>query len=155
MNIATISEYTAATTADSVGVKMPNFRPKMMMNGSIKAQKLSTTARPTSRPDFFGGGTMFSLRTSHHQATARPMPMRTPGTSPARNSLVIETPPMTPNTTKPMLGGMMGPITPAAAISPPARALSCPAWTIMGTSNAESAAASATAEPDRADRTQA
>src|SRR5215207_5578831 len=121
MNIATTSEYTAATTADSVGVKMPNFRPKMMMNGSIKAQKLSMTARPISRPDFLGGGVMFSLRTSHHHATASPMPISTPGMRPARNSLVIETPPMTPNTTKPMLGGMMGPITPEAAIKPPAR----------------------------------
>jgi hypothetical protein len=44
---------------------------------------------------------------------------------------------------------------PDAAIRPPARALSCPAATIMGTSSAESAAASATAEPDSAERMQA
>jgi len=57
----------------------------------------------------------------------------------------------TPNTTKPMEGGMMGPITPQAAMSPPERALSCPAFTIMGNKSAVSAAASATAEPDKAD----
>ena len=78
-----------------------------------------------------------------------------PGTSPARNSLVIDTPPTTPKITKPMLGGITGPITPEAAISPPESALLCPAWTIIGTSSADSAAASATAEPDRADRMQA
>ena len=50
---------------------------------------------------------------------------------------------------------MIGPITPQAAIRPPLRALSWPALTIMGSSSAVSAAASATAEPDRADKMQA
>ena len=81
--------------------------------------------------------------------------MRMPGTMPARNSLVIDTPPTTPNTTKPMLGGITGPMMPEAAMRPPERALSCPAWTIIGTSSADSAAASATAEPDSAERMQA
>ena len=70
---------------------------------------------------------------------------------PARNSLVIDTLAATPKMTKPMLGGMIGPMMPAAAISPPERALSCPALTIIGISSAASAAASATAEPDSAD----
>ena len=68
---------------------------------------------------------------------------------------MIDTPPTTPKMTKPIEGGMTGPITPEAAISPPARALSWPAATIIGTSSAESAAASATAEPDSAERMQA
>ncbi len=57
--------------------------------------------------------------------------------------------------TKPMLGGMMGPMTLEAAMRPAERALPCPALTIIGTSRAESAAASATAEPDSAEITQA
>jgi hypothetical protein len=86
---------------------------------------------------------------------ARPRPSIRPGTIPARNSLEIETPPATPKMTKPMLGGMTGPMMPEAAIRPPERALSCPALTIIGTRSAERAAASATAEPERAERTQA
>ena len=50
---------------------------------------------------------------------------------------------------------MMGPITPHAAIKPPLRALSWPALTIIGNSKAVNAAASATAEPDNADKIQA
>ena len=71
---------------------------------------------------------------------------------PARNSFVIETPPTTPKITKPMLGGMTGPMMPAAAMRPPDLALLCPALVIIGMRRAESAAASATAEPDSADR---
>lgn len=74
---------------------------------------------------------------------------------PARNSLLIDTLAATPNTTKPMEGGITGAMMPAEAISPPARALSCPAFTIMGSSNAASAAVSATAEPDSAASMQA
>ena len=68
---------------------------------------------------------------------------------------MIDTPPTTPNITKPMLGGITGPITPDAAMSPPESDLLWPALTIMGTSRAERAAASATAEPDKAERMQA
>ena len=68
MNTDTISAYTAATTAASVGVKIPNFRPKMMMNGSTSAQNALTNACTSSPADLRGGGTMRSLRTSHHQA---------------------------------------------------------------------------------------
>jgi hypothetical protein len=57
----------------------------------------------------------------------------------------------TPKITKPIDGGITGPMMPEAAISPPERALSCPALTIMGSRSAVSAAASATAEPDSAD----
>ena len=49
-----------------------------------------------------------------------------------------------------MLGGITGPMIPAAATNPPERALSCPARTIIGISSEDSAAASATAEPDTA-----
>ena len=69
---------------------------------------------------------------------------------PARNSLVIETLAATPKITKPIDGGMTGAMMPAAAIRPPDRALSWPALTIIGSSSAVSAAASATAEPDSA-----
>ncbi len=71
---------------------------------------------------------------------------------PARNSLVIDRFAATPKMTKPIEGGITGPMMPAAAISPPEVALLWPALTIIGTSSADSAAASATAEPERADR---
>ena len=45
-----------------------------------------------------------------------------------------------------MIGAMMA----LEASNPAERALSCPAATIMGSSKADSAAASATAEPDNA-----
>ncbi|MOA32131.1 hypothetical protein D3C78_1533230 [compost metagenome] len=71
-----------------------------------------------------------------------------PGTMPAMNSLEIDTPEATPKTMKPMLGGMIGAMMPPAAIRPAERSRLCPARTIIGTSRAASAAASATAEPD-------
>ena len=66
----------------------------------------------------------------------------------------IETLAATPKITSPMLGGITGPMTPVAAIRPPARALSWPALTIMGSSSAVRAAASATAEPESAESRQ-
>ncbi|MNP65781.1 hypothetical protein D3C76_1614060 [compost metagenome] len=47
-----------------------------------------------------------------------------------------------------MLGGMTGAMMLPAAIRPAERPRLCPASTIIGTSNAASAAASATAEPE-------
>ena len=73
-----------------------------------------------------------------------------PGTIPAMNSLEMDTLPATPKITKPMLGGMTGAMMLADAINPAERARSWPAATIMGKSKADSAAASATAEPDSA-----
>ena len=78
-----------------------------------------------------------------------------PGKMPAKKSLVTDTLAATPKITNPIDGGMIGPITPQAAIRPPLRALSCPARTIIGNNSAVSAAASATAEPERADKIQA
>src|ERR671930_26422 len=155
MTTATNSEYAAATTADSVGVKMPNRSPRMMMNGKSSAQKPETIALATSFNDFLGGGALVSLRTCHHQAKASARPISSPGTMPARNSLEIDRLAATPKITKPMLGGITGPMIPEAAISPLESLFSWPAATIMGTSSAESAAASATAEPDNADSMQA
>ncbi len=124
----------------------------MMMPGSSSAQKPCTKMRTISLVGTRGGGMMVSLRTCHHQAIARPMAMRMPGTMPARNSLVIDRPPATPKMTKPIDGGITGPMMPAAAIRPADWSLRWPACTIIGTSSADSAAASATAEPDSADR---
>jgi hypothetical protein len=69
--------------------------------------------------------------------------------------LVIETLAATPKMTNAIDGGMIGPITAAEAIRPPDLARSWPALTIIGSSSAASAAASATAEPDSADSRQA
>jgi hypothetical protein len=98
-----------------------------------------------------GGGTIFSVRTRNIQVSQSEAPIRMPGKMPARNSLEIDTLAATPKITKAIDGGITGPMTPEAAMSPPHRALSWPAATIMGSSSAVSAAASATADPDRAD----
>ena len=125
------------------------------MTGSIKAQPALRMASSTSPRERRGGLSSCSRRVSHHQVNHRPAPSSSPGKIPARNSLEIDTLAATPKITKPMEGGMIGPMTPQAAISPPLRALSWPALTIMGSSRAVSAAASATAEPDSADSRQA
>ena len=127
----------------------------MMIAGSISAQKPSMIAFATSRSEARGGGARFSLRTTHHQATQRPRPSIRPGKMPARNSFEIETPAATPKMTKPMLGGITGPMMPPAATSPAAYIFLWPAATIIGTSSAASAAASAAADPDSDERMQA
>ena len=70
---------------------------------------------------------------------------------PAMNSLEIDTLAVTPKMTRPIDGGSTGAITPDAAIRPAARCGAWPAATIIGSSMAVSAAASATALPDSAD----
>ena len=119
-----------------------------MITGNIKAQNPSTKDQTISRTDLRGGLAIFSPRATHHQAAQSPTPSIRPGKIPARNNLEIETPPATPNSTKPMLGGMTGAMMPPAATRPAAYFLLWPAATIMGTSSAASAAASAAAEPD-------
>ena len=47
MNLPIISAYTEATTAASVGVKMPPYIPPRMMSGTSRAQKASLKARPS------------------------------------------------------------------------------------------------------------
>ena len=73
---------------------------------------------------------------------------------PARNNFEIDSPAATPKMMNPIDGGMIGPIMPPAAISPADLPGSWPAFTIIGNNKAESAAASATAEPDSAARMQ-
>src|SRR5262245_18057998 len=152
MSTDTTSAYTAATTAASVGVNTPSLRPKMMMNGSTSAQNALTNACPSSFADLRGGGTIRSFLSSHHHADQSAAAMSSPGMIPARNSLVIERFAATSKMTKPIDGGITGPMIPEAAIKPPALGFACPAATIIGTSSAESAAASATAEPESAER---
>ena len=107
-----------------------------MITGSTSAQDACAQRWPRSSPNGSrGGGTMFSSRASHHQVSHSAAPIIRPGTMPARNSLEIDTLAATPKITKPMLGGMTGPMTPAEAISPAERALSWPAVTIIGSSS--------------------
>src|SRR4051794_15946179 len=138
MQVATKSEYTATTTAASVGVKMPKRRPTTMMAGSIKAQNPSITACATSRNDARGGGVTFSLRTTHHHETHNPAPSNRPGTMPARNSFEIDTPAATPKITNPIEGGITGAMMPPAATRPAAYDFLWPAATIIGTKSAAS-----------------
>ena len=93
-----------------------------MITGSIKAQKLSTSALRRSLRLALGLSSTSSLRrVINHQATTSAAAIIRPGAIPARNSLVIDSPEATPSTTKPMLGGMIEPSTDTEAISPPER----------------------------------
>ena len=120
----------------------------MMITGRPSAQAAARTLATSSRNGRRGGEAMSSLRASHHQVNQIAAPSISAGKIPAMKSLEIETLAATPKRTKPMLGGTIGAMIPAEAISPAERALSCPAATIIGSSSVVSAAASATAEPD-------
>ncbi|MDQ1187335.1 hypothetical protein QE408_004478 [Agrobacterium larrymoorei] len=63
------------------------------------------------------------MRTTISHATISEMPIRTPGTIPARKSWVIDTFAATPKTMKAMDGGMTGAMIPPAAIRPPERGI--------------------------------
>ena len=95
-NIDTNSAYTAATTAASVGVKMPPFKPPRMITGIIMAQKLCSKAFMRSGQLTRGMAARLFLRAITHQATIRKIPISKPGTMPARNSLLIDVLVVTP-----------------------------------------------------------
>ena len=120
----TNSAYTAATTAASVGVNTPNLSPPTTIAGSTRAKVASLRDFSTSTRLARGAASIFSLRTSHHQVSHSAAPSMMPGAMPARNSLEIDTLAATPNTTKPMEGGMMGAMMLAEASRPAERALS-------------------------------
>ena len=61
------------------------------------------------------------MRITQTHASRMLIPIITPGTIPAMNSLVIDTCATTPYITKAMLGGMIGAMIPPAAISPAER----------------------------------
>ena len=142
--------YTAATTAASVGVNTPNFRPTTTITGNTRAKVASLKAAATSERVLRGGTGTFSRRANHHQVIHSEAPNIKPGTIPAMNSLEMDTLAATPKITNAMLGGMTGAMMLAEASKPAERALSCPAAVIMGSSKAARAAASATADPDKA-----
>ena len=58
------------------------------------------------------------------QARRIDTPIRMPGTIPAMNSLVIDTPPATPKTIMPIEGGMTGAMIPPQAMRPQDRLMS-------------------------------
>ena len=116
---------TAATTAASVGVNTPAFMPPMITTGNAKAHRPSRTAwrkrAPSNRRPSVGGASFLAHKA---QVIHRATPINSPGTIPAKNSLVMDTPPATPKITKPIDGGMMGAMIPPEAIRPAERALS-------------------------------
>ena len=68
-----------------------------------------------------GSTETWSRRATHCQVSSRARPIIRPGKMPARNSLPIDTLAITPNTMRPMEGGITGAITPPAAIRPAER----------------------------------
>ena len=67
---------------------------------------------------------------------------------PPKNSLTMETPPMTPKMIIGMLGGIIGPMQPEAEISAVLFGVSYPSFFIIGSRIEPMAEVSATAEPD-------
>ena len=72
----------------------------------------------------FSSTRILSFLVHQYQASMMEMPIRMPGTMPAMNSLVIETPPVTPKRMKPIDGGMTGAMMPPQAIRPQERLMS-------------------------------
>ena len=72
----------------------------------------------------FSSTRMLSFLVHQYQASMMATPIMMPGTMPAMNSLVIETPPVTPKRMKPMEGGMTGAMMPPQEISPQERLMS-------------------------------
>ena len=93
------------------------------MTGMPSAQPARAVAVTRSLAVVFGSGLTLSLRTTISQATISEMPIRIPGTIPARKSWVIETLAATPKTMNAMDGGMTGAMIPPAAIRPPERGI--------------------------------
>ncbi len=100
---------------------MPVLIPPMMITGSSMAQKLWRSALRRSLPVAFSATTRSSLRVMNSHISTRVTPMISPGTMPARNSLVIEMLPATPMMISGIDGGMIGAMMPPAAISPDER----------------------------------
>ena len=122
--------------------------PPMMITGSAMAKILFAVTLNRSFIGMFGAGWTFSRFATHHHAMPMAMPIITPGTMPARKSLVIDTFPATPKMMNPIDGGMTGAMMPPAATNPAERFTSYPAARIIGIKIAANAAVSATAEPD-------
>ncbi|MNY29532.1 hypothetical protein D3C86_1635800 [compost metagenome] len=102
---------------------MPALMPPRMMTGMPSAQPARAVATRRSLAVVLGSGLMSSLRTTISQATISEMPIRMPGTIPARKSCVIETFAATPKTMKAMDGGITGAMMPPAAMRPPERGI--------------------------------
>ncbi|MNT19784.1 hypothetical protein D3C72_1550580 [compost metagenome] len=94
--IDTNSAYTAATTAASVGVNTPPLSPPRMMTGIIMAQKLLASAFMRAPHSIRSPERRSYLAAIFHQAPTRNTPMMRPGTTPERNSLLIEVLVVTP-----------------------------------------------------------
>ena len=112
-----------AATAASVGVKMPNDMPPMMIAGVISAGSAwtkvvrRTESRKTwSRPILW----RWAYQVTYIMRNAA---ISRPGMKPAAKSWPIETFAMTPKMTIGSDGGMMGPMVAEAAVTPTAKSV--------------------------------
>src|SRR5699024_9172231 len=106
----------AATTAASVGVKTPNRSPTTITIGIKSAHAASFSAVKMLFNVGLGTSSFSSFLDTKNHTTTKPTPIINPVTIPAKNSLVIETTPVTPNNINGMLGGIIGAIIPLDAI---------------------------------------
>ena len=117
--MASLSGSAVADTAALASVLIP----LMMTTGNTSAHRALRVSCKRSGKERFGSTFGLSRLMLHRQARRMDTPMRMPGTMPAMNSLVIETPPATPKTIIPIDGGITGAMIPPQAIRPQDRSM--------------------------------
>ncbi len=142
--------YTFARTATSTTVTMPSTTPRMTITGAMMARKLSLNSpNSDTKVAFFRGVVGRSIfRQLRKTLAARNRPIIRPGMKPPRKSFPIERPLMAPRKIMGMLGGMMGPMTAAAALMEAENSGSYFFSFMAGSRTEETAVASAMAEPE-------
>ena len=148
--IARMTQYIAATTEHSVGVKIPVIMPSTRIAGPPSAGSDVYREWNRSPQDAFGarGQAMCWVFTAIGIQIIMATPIRTPGPIPAWNIASVEVWLKNAQTTKLMDGGIIGPIPADAAVTATEKSGSYPAFDIALTSMVPSPPASARAEPD-------
>ena len=118
-----ITQYIAATTEHSVGVKIPVMMPRTRIAGPPSAGSASTRECILLPQSAFSdlGHRIFCVFTAIGIQTIIAIPIRTPGPIPAWNMARVEVWLRKAHTTKLMDGGMMGPIPADAAVTATAK----------------------------------
>ena len=118
-----ITQYIAATTEHSVGVKIPVMIPSTRMAGPPSAGRASIRECILSPQPAFTelGHLIFCVFTAIGIQIIIATPIRTPGPMPAWNMARVEVWLRKAHTTKLMEGGMMGPMPAEAAVTATAK----------------------------------
>src|SRR5690606_24925960 len=107
--------------AASVILKIPLRMPPRIKTGSNKAKAEFLKVIQISRPEALPRVGQLLRWLIHQLITSLDSIHRMPGTTPAKNEVVLDWPVSTAPTINGMEGGMMGATTSAAAMTPPAK----------------------------------